>query len=79
MSRKPCEDIPIRRAVGGHNDSCSKRGCDPGDDSFESGAWGVQIECRTVDAGYQYDVWNNDSQKSICLATAPLEVLEKVP
>jgi hypothetical protein len=44
--------------------------------SAACGSWRWII---TVDAGYQYDVWNYDSQKSICFATAPLEVLEKVP
>ena len=39
----------------------------------------LRVECRAVDSGYQDDVWNNNPHKRISLATAPLEVLEKVP
>ena len=79
MSCKPCQNVPVRRTIGRYDDSCGERCCDPRENSFEGRAWSLQVECRTVDPAYQHDIRDNDSQKSVCLATALPEVLEQIP
>ena len=78
MSRKPCQNVSVRRTIDRHNDPCSERRGQIRTDSIDGQPRSVEIEVRTVNPCYQHNIWYDDAQQSVCPSAALPEVLEQV-